>query len=78
MTRATIVHVCSDPRGVPSCGSPTVTTTATAAASNSAQTACRPVILRWFARALISRANSNDVTNSACTNTTEPKPSAAA
>lgn len=28
------------------------------------------MILRRFTRALISRANSNDVTNSACTNTT--------
>src|SRR5262249_16936462 len=41
MTKATIIHVRTDPRGVPAWGLPTVTTTVTAATSSTAQIPCQ-------------------------------------
>ena len=52
--------------------------TATDAASSAAHVHSHRVTRRCDNRALIGSANSSDVTSSACTSSTEPKPSAAA
>ncbi len=77
-TAITAVHVSNDAREWPSVGLPTVTMTATEAASSAAHVHSHRVTRRCVSRALIGRANSSDVTSSACTSSTDPKPSAAA
>jgi len=74
----TTVHVSNDARECPAVGLPTVTMTATAAASSAAHVHSQRVTRRRVNSALIGSANSSDVTISACTNSTEPRPSAAA
>ena len=55
-----------------------MTITATLPASATAQIHSQRVTRRCAALALIGNANSSDVTSSACTSSTEPRPSAAA
>jgi hypothetical protein len=74
----TNVHVSNDARECPAVGLPTVTMTATAAASSAAQVHSQRVTRRCVNRALMGSANSSDVTSRACTNSTDPRPSAAA
>src|SRR5215212_2923942 len=77
-TAITAVHVSSDARLWPAVGLPTVTMTATEAARSAAHVHSHRVTRRCVIRAWIGSANSRDVTSSACTNSTEPKPNAAA
>src|SRR5271163_649380 len=78
ITATTTIQVPSGALECPACGSPTVTNTATPAANSTAQVHSERVTLRWPSLALIGSANSKEVTNSAWTSTTDPRPSAAA